>query len=78
MSEDWQIGGSADADAHAALGFSEAEAAQLAVDAYYYAWSKVQGSKVSQSMRSRAVYEFCSELEAQLRDYLGIEELDDA
>lgn len=78
MSDDWQIGGSADADAHAALGFSEAEAAQLVVDAYYYAWSKVQGSKVSQSMRSMAVHEMVSELEMRLRDYLGIEELDDA
>lgn len=71
--DEWMMGGSKDAEANAALGFTEAEAAQTAVEAYQYAWSKVRGGH-GDGMRAMAVHELASELAYQLCEHLGLTE----
>jgi hypothetical protein len=75
---EWSIGGDIDEKAAQVLGVSEAEVASLAVSAYQYAWSKVDGAPASSGVRAKAVHDLLGELEYNLLDHLGIEPMDDA
>jgi hypothetical protein len=70
--EDWMMGGSTDEKANAVLGVSEAAVAQLAAEAYAYAWDKCRGDKLSLGGKSRWVHELVSEFEYHLRERLDV------
>ncbi len=68
----WMMGGSTDEKANQVVGVSEAEVAQMAVEAYAYAWDKCHGDKLSRGGKSRWVHELVSELELHLREQLDV------
>lgn len=70
--DDWMMGGSKDAKANAVVGVTEAEVAQMAVEAYAYAWDKCRGDELSRGGKSRWVYELVSEFEQYLRERLDV------
>lgn len=69
---DWMMGGSSDEKAHAVLGISEMEVAQMAVEAYAHAWDKAGGDRLSRGGKSMFVYELISDLEYNLRERLDV------
>ena len=72
--DDWMMGGSRDHEANAVLGFTEAEVAQYAVEAYQYAWDKARGcAPGNPGVHFRAVMDLCGELENTLSERLGLD-----
>jgi hypothetical protein len=72
--DDWMIGGSTDAAANAVLGFTEAEVAQLAVEAYQYAADKARGAQPgNKGVHFRGMVDLCSELENLLAERLQLD-----
>jgi hypothetical protein len=71
--EDWMMGGSKDAKANDAIGLTEAEVAQMAVEAYAYAWDKERDNKPGKGQQERFVIELVGEFEVALRERMGID-----
>jgi hypothetical protein len=71
-SDEWMMGGSKDLRANAALGFSEAETALLAVQAYEYAWMKV-GAGSGDGWRARIAWELATEFENLLHEQMHLD-----
>ncbi|MFC5741586.1 hypothetical protein [Dyella tabacisoli] len=69
---DWMMGGSTDEKANAVVGISEAEVAQMVIEAYAYAWDKCRGDKLSRGGKSRWVHELTQEFEYNLRERLDV------
>lgn len=71
-SDEWMMGGSKDAQANAAFGFSESDTAMLAVEAYEYAWRKV-GPGVGEGWRARVAWELATEFENLLHEHMQLD-----
>lgn len=70
--EDWMMGGSKDAKANAAIGLTEAEVAQMAVEAYAQAWDKERDNKPGKGQQERFAYELASELQRAIEERLDL------
>lgn len=70
--EDWMVGGSKDAKANAAIGLTEAEVAQMAVEAYAYAWDKERDNKPGKGQQERFAYDLASELQRAIEERLDL------
>ncbi|MDQ0008278.1 hypothetical protein J2T07_000437 [Luteibacter jiangsuensis] len=69
---EWMMGGTHDGVANEVIGMSEAEVAQMAVEAYEYAWTKWQSGAPGRVKQERIVVELVRELEHLIRDRLEL------
>jgi len=70
--DEWQMGGSKDVEANAALGLTEVEVAQIAVEAYGNAWDKERDNKPGKGQQERFAYEVASEIQRSIEERLGL------
>jgi len=73
--DDWHIGGSADPQAHAVMGLTEAEVAQMAVEAYMYASDKTRDAAVgNRGAQFRGCVDLTTEFENLVYSRLGFDQ----